>query len=143
MCRIGSRNQEEVGRCSATAAVLRSARRPTGSGAKRTPAARSELRHAAGGGGGQGAGGWGLGVYACIACSLLPRHNQLCTPPIPSKHQRATQPILQITAFNASYVPGHFTRRDRGASAIRAVRGAEPRLDQRMFCGHHMASEKT
>jgi hypothetical protein len=37
---------------------------------------------------------------------ILPRHNQPFTPPIPSKHQCATQPILQITTLSASYVPG-------------------------------------
>jgi hypothetical protein len=46
---------------------------------------------------------------ALLGWPILPRHNQPITPPIPSKHQCATQPILRITTFNASYVPGYFT----------------------------------
>jgi hypothetical protein len=49
---------------------------------------------------------------------ILPRHNQPFTPPIPSKHQCATQPaVLQITTFNASYMlcPGVFHPRHTAA----------------------------
>jgi hypothetical protein len=42
---------------------------------------------------------------------ILPRHNQPFTPPIPSKHQCATQPILQITTFKCQICVGVFQPR--------------------------------